>query len=213
MSKPSGVSTAVTAQALPYSSCVCAGMAISPASSPSSSNYALPLSDKAAVRHARQRKRQHAQQRSQQSQAPFCSHLHVPSSVPLARQPRNFFSVMLRAPHGMIGSQRSARHPRGKEVLPMKAKRCTNPSCRREFKPSARCPYCGKEYPRLVSTADRHHALCGDPDLLRQPQDSGHPGDPGAHASVPPGHEGSDRAHAQSDRKGLSSLRGQGAEG
>lgn len=38
----------------------------------------------------------------------------------------------------------------------MKAKRCTNPSCRREFKPSARCPYCGKEYPRLVSTADRH---------------------------------------------------------
>lgn len=35
----------------------------------------------------------------------------------------------------------------------MKTKRCTNPSCRREFKLEATvCPHCGKEYPRVKNS-------------------------------------------------------------
>lgn len=39
----------------------------------------------------------------------------------------------------------------------MKTKRCTNSSCRREFKlETTICPHCGKKYPRANTTLDRN---------------------------------------------------------
>ena len=38
----------------------------------------------------------------------------------------------------------------------MKTKRCTNSSCRREFKlETSVCPHCGKKYPRANTTLDK----------------------------------------------------------
>ena len=39
----------------------------------------------------------------------------------------------------------------------MKTKRCTNSSCRREFKPETLvCPHCGKKYPRANANLDKN---------------------------------------------------------
>ncbi len=68
---------------------------------------------------------------------------------------RRFFSVIAPFSYDKIQPQRQRhRTTRGKEVWPMK-KRCTNSSCRKEFRVeifTTACPHCGKKYPRATGS-------------------------------------------------------------